>query len=469
MYKTPGVYVIEQNAFGSSIIENQTAVPVFLGFTEFAKDGSGKPINKLKGSTLVTEPVAIRSLLEYQNAFGGPDTSGTIYLTKTTDANGKVHYQPENKNAEGSAAYTPGLMHPAVENYFSNGGGFCYIISMGSYTDFSPSLASTISNEMNYTEQAIQMATETTLIVPTDFIRFGATNYYKWGTQLTDFSGQEKKYFSILDVIQDPTNTKFNTSDIDNYRSQMNSQSPSYAAAYYPYLKSLTAYAYKTDYSNVFLDGNPLLSAPTEEVEQVKAFLSTNYIHLPPSPFMAGIYSQLDRTSGVWTPPANVAPVGVTTPVVPISNDQQEGLNVDQVTGKSINAIRSFVGRGTLVWGARTNDGNSMDWRYINVRRLCIAIETDITLALEAYVFKPNVHNTWVEVKTSIESYLYGLYTRGAFVGPTPDSSYQVMVGLGSTMTSEDVLNGNMIVSIMVAPVRPAEFVVLTFSQIIGQ
>ena len=138
-------------------------------------------------------------------------------------------------------------------------------------------------------------------------------------------------------------------------------------------------------------------------------------------------------------------------------------------TGKSVNAIRSFTGRGTLVWGARTNDGNSMDWRYINVKRLFISMETDISKALEAYVFKANVHNTWVEVKTMIDSYLFGLYQDGAFAGTTPETSYQVSIGVGETMTDEDVLNGYMRASIQVAPVRPADFIELTFSQMIGQ
>ena len=190
---------------------------------------------------------------------------------------------------------------------------------------------------------------------------------------------------------------------------------------------------------------------------------------MPASPFMAGIYSRLDNASGVWTPPANVAPTGVTGPSVSLTNKEQEDLNVDATAGKSINAIRSFTGKGTLVWGARTNDGNGLDWRYVNVRRLFISMETDISKALEAYVFKPNVHNTWVEVKTMIESYLLGLYNDGAFAGTTPGTSYQVQIGLGETMTEEDILNGYLRVSIQVAPVRPAEFIVLTFSQMVGQ
>ena len=534
---------------------------------------------------------------------------------------------------------------------------------------------------MPFIEAAIEQAETTTLILPTDLMRFGPGSYYAWGTQLINFSQIEKKYFTVMDVIQsDPINPVYNEDDIKGYRESVTPDFPSYAGAYFPYLKSMTPYDYKSDLSNVYLDGSPLLtgadginsyeaglenvfkatylsgvdfpevnivdtaSAPdkptitiednvmtiafkTAEVgddppvlttttaaqinevwkkeeakypawkleftgtpvvtdpttnvviynelgmwknilpsmfpftvtgnaatnvtdttptmtatialgadntptlvtndgaaiiitvagnatpagaiaaidpknpvvqlalnpdyvlptmsvssvdlpkntqdnatiEDVKTFLATNYINMPPSPFMAGIYSRLDNATGVWTPPANTSPIGVTGPVVPLTNKQQEKLNVDATAGKSVNAIRSFTGKGTLVWGARTNDGNSLDWRYINVRRLFISMETDISMALEAYVFKPNVHNTWVEVKTMIESYLLGLYNQGAFAGTTPDTSYQVLIGKGETMTDEDVLNGYMRVSIRVAPVRPAEFIVLTFSQMVGQ
>ncbi len=98
-----------------------------------------------------------------------------------------------------------------------------------------------------------------------------------------------------------------------------------------------------------------------------------------------------------------------------------------------------------------------------------ISIDTDISMALEAYVFKANVHNTWVEIKTMIDSYLFGLFNQGAFAGATPEGSYQVLIGQGETMTDEDILIGYVRVTIKVAPVRPAEFIVQTFTQLIGQ
>ncbi len=86
---------------------------------------------------------------------------------------------------------------------------------------------------------------------------------------------------------------------------------------------------------------------------------------------MAGIFTRVDNASGVWKAPRNVSLNAVVSPTVNISNDDQQDLNVTP-QGKSINAIRSFIGEGTLVWGKRTFDGNSLDWRYIQVRRTMI-------------------------------------------------------------------------------------------------
>lgn len=92
-------------------------------------------------------------------------------------------------------------------------------------------------------------------------------------------------------------------------------------------------------------------------------------------------------------------------------------------------------------------------------------IKNHISHSLEAYVFKPNVHNTWVEIKTMIESYLLGLYNDSAFSGSTPEESYQVLVGLGKTMTEEDIAHKIVKVSVLLAMDRPSEFVTYKFEQ----
>lgn len=185
---------------------------------------------------------------------------------------------------------------------------------------------------------------------------------------------------------------------------------------------------------------------------------------LPPSSAMVGIYTMVDATRGVWKAPANVSLSSVVSPTVNISNAEQEDLNVTPM-GKSINAIRPFIGEGVLVWGARTLDGNSLDWRYINVRRTMIMIEESVRLAAKAYVFEPNTANTWVTVKSMISNFLNGIWKAGGLAGAVPEDAFSVHVGLGETMTPNDILEGILRVTVLLAPTRPAEFIEITFQQ----
>lgn len=201
----------------------------------------------------------------------------------------------------------------------------------------------------------------------------------------------------------------------------------------------------------------------TQLYNQFKTALSQQRVILPPSSAMAGIYASVDRDRGVWKAPANVSISSLIEPISKITNADQSRLNVDPTSGKSINVIRSFTGRGTLVWGARTLAGNDNEWRYINVRRLFIYMEESIQKATAFVVFEPNTATTWLKVKGLIESFLYGLWQQGALAGPTPEAAYFVNVGLGKTMTPQDILEGRLIVEVGVAAARPAEFVILRF------
>jgi uncharacterized protein len=192
--------------------------------------------------------------------------------------------------------------------------------------------------------------------------------------------------------------------------------------------------------------------------------LDARRVVLPPSAAVAGIYARVDREQGVWKAPGNVGVLAVLGPVSKITDADQDNLNVDPTAGKSINAIRAFTGKGTLVWGARTLAGNDNEWRYVSVRRLFITIEESTRKATAFAIFEPNDATTWLKVKAMIESYLYGLWERGALAGAKPEAAYFVRVGLGTTMTPQDVLEGRMVVEIGVAAVRPAEFIILRFS-----
>jgi len=184
----------------------------------------------------------------------------------------------------------------------------------------------------------------------------------------------------------------------------------------------------------------------------------------PPSGAIAGIYALVDSQRGVWKAPANVSLNGVIAPAASFTTSETDALNVDAVAGKSINAIRAFVGKGTLVWGARTLAGNDNEWRYVSVRRFFNMVEESIKKSTYWAVFEPNDANTWVKVRGMIENYLTQKWREGALAGATTKDAFFVRCGLGVTMNAQDILEGRMNVEIGMAVVRPAEFIILKFS-----
>ncbi|MEM0997102.1 MAG: phage tail sheath C-terminal domain-containing protein [Bacteroidota bacterium] len=196
----------------------------------------------------------------------------------------------------------------------------------------------------------------------------------------------------------------------------------------------------------------------------VSSVQSTGYT-LPPSGAIVGVYAAMDRNRGVWKAPANVSLNAVASLPRKMQASELDDLNIpSDGQGKSINAIRFFRGKGTLIYGARTLDGNSNEWRYVPVRRLFIMIEESIQKATESMVFEPNDANTWQKVRGMIENFLTGLWREGAFTGAKPEDAFYVSCALGETMTAQDILEGKMIIEIGVAAVRPAEFIILKFS-----
>lgn len=198
--------------------------------------------------------------------------------------------------------------------------------------------------------------------------------------------------------------------------------------------------------------------------KQMSNVLSYVMSMLPPSGTMAGIYTANDATRGVWNAPANVVLNSVVQPSVKLNSAQQGPLNVP-INGKAIDVIRDFVGRGPVVWGARTLDGNSLDYRYIQVRRTLVYCETSIKTALNQFVFAPNDGKTWVGVVAMVSAFLQNLWAQGGLMGDKPDEAFTVQCGLGSTMTAMDILDGYMIVQVTLQMIRPAEFIELTFKQ----
>jgi hypothetical protein len=553
-YRTPGVYVEEIQTLPPSVAEVSTAVPAFIGYTKIGPDSRSEPVIK-----------RISSMLEFMTHFGSA-FSAKFSVTQLSGSTTLAVNGPVNPHKFS--------LYYALSHYFKNGGGPCYVVSVGNYqatpnaADFSKGI------------QALEQEDEPTLLVLTDAAcLLSAGDYYRVCSEALAQCKKLGDRFTILDVVTAPSSA--GKKDWEIFRDEASlSANLDYGAAYTPYLQTSLNYLYSEDdveiagsssktstpiWSKDFANdlsvkysgslGAPevkivnltasdpitfekdttgekliikgvatktaqavadawaalsdaekqnlpvgysvtaagtglvthtdnqfvglvssqttsstvttmasLIGSETGQYNQIKSLLGEQRIVLPPSAAMAGIYARVDREQGVWKAPANAGVMAVLGPVAKITDAQQEQLNIDPTAGKSINAIRAFTGKGTLVWGARTLAGNDNEWRYVSVRRLFITIEESTRKASAFAVFEANNQSTWLKVKAMIESYLYGLWQQGALAGSTAEAAYYVNVGLGTTMTPQDVLEGKMIVEVGIAAVRPAEFIVLRFS-----
>lgn len=184
----------------------------------------------------------------------------------------------------------------------------------------------------------------------------------------------------------------------------------------------------------------------------------------PPSGAIAGIWARTDAQQGVWNAPANVAIAGAVEPLVQLTDAQQGDFNVP-INGNAIDILRAFPNRGTVVWGARTLDGNDLEYRYIQVRRTLIYIQQSIQNALGTFAFAPNDGNTWMTVHSTISGFLTQLWQAGGLMGAKASEAFTVNCGLGTTMTAQDVIDGVMNVHVSVQIIHPAEFITLSFVQ----
>lgn len=524
-YKTPGVYILEKDAFPNSVVEVATAVPAFIGYTEKADN---------KGTPLRNRAWRITSLTEFVDYYGGPPAARfKLAEVKLDDAGEDDVVVPDPANPDGprkayhmtqdSGAY---LLYYSMQLFFQNGGGPCYIVSVGGYTSAIELDAFETGLEVLRKEQ------EPTMVVVPDAMLLKGTEESPSASAVSvqqavlKHCGEVmKNRFAILDVYDGYRDRRDPAGDpIAHFRDALGVNNLHFAAAYYPWLettivpetalsfvnvhpedkvllKTLLTADMKLDPAKAPQDPIPLKSfnekvdavaaidkdwdaAAKEGVDVAKAQLDLHLLlakfsplygslmariakrlnRLPPAAAMAGVYTSVDNGRGVWKAPANVSLNSVIAPSVSISHAEQEDLNVT-TSGKSINAIRAFIGSGVLVWGARTLDGNSLDWRYVNVRRTMIMLEESLRLAMAAYVFEPNTANTWVTVKGMATNFLTGIWKRGGLAGASPGDAFSVFVGLGETMTPEDILEGRMNMTILVALSRPAEFIEITFQQ----
>lgn len=490
-YKTPGVYVKEIPSLPPSIAQVETAIPAFIGYTAKTEHN---------GNDLEQKPVRITSLNDFEEIFGttppvlietgtGGTGSGSIVLTSD---NGEIKLKNPVIDPYPKLTYR---LYYALRLFYSNGGGECYIISCGKASTGNAS-SHPAKGDFEDALDELQKEDEPTIIVMPDLIGLGEGDYYGIYKKALKQCGKLKDRVVLIDVYSSDRGDDEFSSVEENFRTKIGNNSLKYGAAYYPWLQTSLNYLIEEDALDVTFDGTPPahfgssmvlrkyeedLPEDATETEEEEFFENSLYhvdgelyadikdeienyrVILPATSAMAGIYAFVDRTRGVWKAPANVSLNSVKAPMVKIDDEDQEKMNVDS-SGKSVNAIREFTGKGIMVWGARTLAGNDNEWRYIPVRRFFNMVEESVKRGSEQFVFESNDANTWNKLRAMIENFLTLQWRAGALQGAAPDDAFFVSVGLGETMTAQDILEGRMIVEIGMAVVRPAEFIILRFT-----
>lgn len=496
--KTPGVYIEEKSAFPNSVVEAATAIPAFIGITEKAQNGP---------DSLSGKPWKITSMTEFQQYFGGapapkfvlsvgdvPKDSDPVPFYSLPSLDGSKAVIVVNQSAPFSLYYQMAM-------FYANGGGTCYIVSVGTYAEGVPVNKDKVAEALTALEKEQEV---TMVLVPEAAFTQDCKEIQ---TQMLAHCGKMMNRIAILDVQSKASEAETMSEQIEAFRTNVGANFLSYGAAYYPWLNTSVLsdkdidgtvltwnftqpapdiapfFAAGSKFPAYFADTYAEIAAGTDSVTSamknnlhnalLQNLLGYQYIVnkvkdclnlLPPSAAMAGLYTMVDNTRGVWKAPANVSVNYVNSPAECIDNAMQEDLNMP-MNGKAVNAIRTFLGEGIKVWGARTLDGNSQDWRYVNVRRTMMFLEESVKNAAKAYVFEPNVAATWMNVRSMIDNFLRSVWKRGGLAGATPEDAYEIHVGLGDTMTANDILDGIMRITVLVAITRPAEFIEITFQQ----
>ena len=512
--QTPGVYLVEQDAASISVAQAPTALPVFLGYTESARNGD-------QDLTCIAMPIA--SMAEFVRYYGDPAGNEGAPAPRFQYASAASGTPPFASDAAGPRFN----LYYSLMLFFNNGGGPCYIMSIGSYA--SAMASAPAQGDYGAAWSALARCPEPTMVLMPDAMLLSQADWISVSRQALVHCQAMQNRIAIVDIWQgyrpsngaadDPIAGSGSGADGFYAIGSLGEAFNQFGVAYFPWINTdlvpassiesswfgagslatlqtdlikeaaslfpasasgdLARQAYLQQLAGLApASGRPAganakdtlhslhrsIYAISPLYRQAIADLATSVNLLPPGGAMAGVYARNDNSAGVWQAPANTTILSALSPAVAITDSEQARINTP-FNGLAVNPIRSFPQGGLLVWGARTMAGNSDDWRYVNVRRTMIMLEQSIKSALQAYQFQPNEQLTWVGVSSSIGAFLHAQWQCGALVGAKPADAYTVAVGLGSTMTGLDVMQGMMRVLVQVALVRPAEFIVLTFEQ----
>ncbi len=443
-YASPGVYVEEVDRGTKPIEVAGVSIAAFVGVTA---EASVKRFNPETGEREAVDSVLNKATLvtnwtQFQDVFGG--------------------FMED--------AYLP----DAVYGYFANGGGACYITSLRALDEMpdAPKRRSTASRTKKTTssskaddskpegpEPAAAPVPPVGPLTAADFIGDAAKRTGINGLEARD----DVSLILCPDLMAGYDGSKAAKDLVKQVQTAMiaHCENMQYRFAVLDTPPGLNAQQAKEwrDFVN-FDTSFAAMYYPWIEVADLSDSPNTSK-KVPPSGHLVGIFNRTDAERGVHKAPANEVILGATNVEADITRGEQDTLNPI-----GVNCIRSFPGRGIRVWGARTlsSDGS---WRYINVRRLFSQVGQSLDTGLQWVVFEPNDHTLWAKVRRDITAFLRVIWRSGALFGVTPEQAFYVKCD--AELNPPEIRDlGQLIIEVGMAPVKPAEFVILRLSQWAG-
>lgn len=334
-----------------------------------------------------------------------------------------------------------GTLAYSLRHFFENGGLQCYVLSLGAgredpvarISDLitalkTPLMLDTLLSDdksgLVLVPELSELNDVSTSSLPTEGAGMTAFDadalwYQAWDALLT-LCHQTQQRFALLELPEDPVQAAV-----------------------------LTQQSFSADLCQCGASWWPRLETSYEDE-------ASAHILLSPLPAVAAAIQRSAHDNGVWKAPANITLAKTLRPTRSILTSQALLNN----RGISCNLIRSFVGNGVRLWGCRTllNEKNG-SWRYIQTRLLINSVERYLSTLARAYLFEPNNAQTWMKLKGQVWTWLRQQWLAGAFFGTVEDEAFSLNIGLGETMSENDIRDGKIILQVRLALLAPAEFI----------
>jgi phage tail sheath protein FI len=455
-YLNPGIYSAENLVLTPQVVEVETALPAFVGYTD-------KAIGK-EAKNLMLVPTKINSMREFEFIFGFP-FENKMELTIDLDSSEGYflsHFE------EPSLKY---ILYYSLKIYFENGGGPCYILSVDTYQNpqevlLEKPFGSSHSGLLDGLHQLAKVSDISLIVIP-EAIKLSADDFSLLVQAALLQCHTLGNRFAIFDFY----NGDQHDPDINLNRGLFGTEYLNYGSAYYPFVRTtMNAYVnsagsnVKVTYKGKENNLGQLKNTENLLFKFVKSELKSRFIDLPSCGAVAGAYVTSDKNRGVWKSPANLSLAGVMEPLVPYGNQGNNVSCTDPDAGKSINNIRYGIRHDTQLCGARTLEIHDIGERFVSVSRFQIMVKESLKTSTGWVIFEPNNSNTWQKICHTIEKYLTLKWQVGALAGIIPQQAFYVKCGLGDTMTSDDLIEGRIHIEVGLAVLSPAEFNVFRFS-----